>query len=283
MPSDICIYTYFKIEFVFNNTNNFYAYMYDSLDTSSYVDIGSYFENYTYYKFSKDYRYAFISYNENVTNEKVFFPFLDYNKLNLKAYCFNYVTNEIGAILKPNLFKENDDFYYYDIVINHDITQTIVLTKDSGIEDTYFYLPNGYNVSFSTRDNDKFDIMTPSGLINNKIDDIIDDNIYNDEIEHSALYNILVQPFIDYIDRNLPIFNQIGVIIKSLQFKEHDTVPPISIDLSYLGMSSNAILIDLNAYKSVRDIVFLFEKIGILVIALPKFIKYIKEFFGGGH
>lgn len=168
IPSDMCIYENIKVEFYFDNTNNFYMYVFDDLDDSSWQDLQYYFENYMYYEFPTDKKYAFISHASNSNNTgKVFVPYNDIINTNSLFGAYIYDLNEKRVLRKlvEREFEEHDYYYYYDFDFSFEKNEILLLQRKTGTDEKVsFYIPSDYIVEFSN-DDEKISILTPNGYV----------------------------------------------------------------------------------------------------------------------
>lgn len=168
IPSDMCIYENIKVEFYFDNTNNFYMYVFDDLDDSSWEDMQYYFENYMYYEFPSDKKYAFISHASNSNNTgKVFVPYNHIINTNALFGAYIYDLNEKRVLRKlvEREFEEHDYYYYYDFDFSFDNNEVLLLQRKTGTNEKIgFYLPSDYIVEFAN-ESENITILTPNGYI----------------------------------------------------------------------------------------------------------------------
>lgn len=199
------IYTDWKIEFYFDNTDNSYIYVYDTLNSSTWTDTAKFLEDYIFYYFPPGYRYAFISSEESSTQGRIYFPMNHYNNeaVRFRGYNYDYSKNMVMTDLSRGI-SENDNYYmYFDFDINNNDKKCVVLSRKLGSlystyydpnflnnylklfpdvnlvfdsEMSYFYAPIGVKVTFSKGLNDSIIIHTPSGVINNDSNIIYDTN-----------------------------------------------------------------------------------------------------------
>lgn len=208
--SDI-IYTDFKIEFYFDNFQNGYVYTYDNLDSSIWKSADKFLENYIYYYFPSKYKYAFITGPDSLNSGTIYFPSNSVNNelVKIQAQYYNLHTKRFLNPLVSNIYSYDSYYSYVDfnfvdsdyvLVLNRyqgsrlyadmynpnylnsffDFTKWFVSSNFSSSlkyyeesEDTYFYLPIGYNVYFV--DDTNISISTSNGNINIDINSSVND------------------------------------------------------------------------------------------------------------
>lgn len=177
MKSLNSLYEIWKIEFYFDNTQNGYFYVADTLINSKWTDTSKFLENYIYYEFPNDKMYAFISSENEKNSGKIYFPTnsianeevkINFKYFNLKNKLYD---NPLSTII-----YEKDDYYSYInfnfnnkesiLAVNRRKGSHVVKTYGTDIlnfykswfglnkkiipnEITYFYVPIGFNVYFS--------------------------------------------------------------------------------------------------------------------------------------
>ena len=200
------IYTDWKIEFYFDNTDNSYIYVYDTLDSSTWTDTAKFLEDYIYYYFPSNYKYAFIvNETENNCKGRIYFPtnFIKNDLVKLQGQYYSLNEKKFGKPIITSIY-ENDNFYsYFDFNFNDDnyilslnrilggknysnyynqdtitgILEAFLMMWDKNIaitstfyntENAYFYVPIGYKVYFTNNSN--INVITSNGSITIDID-----------------------------------------------------------------------------------------------------------------
>lgn len=231
------IYTDWKIEFYFDNTDNGYIYVYDTLDSSTWTDTAKFLEDYIFYYFPPGYRYAFISSEEETASGRIYFPMNHYNNeaVRFRGYNYDYSKNMVMTDLSSGI-SENDNYYmYFDFDINNNDKKCAVLSRKMGnlnkfydpdylnqpfpflnsyylvfdSEVSYFYAPIGVKVTFSKGPNDVIIIHTPDGVINSDSNDIYDRNDYDISKNEDNFFKLFHEGFKFFIN---PIVNIFSVI-----------------------------------------------------------------------
>lgn len=206
IPSDMCVYEQIKVEFYFDNTNNFYMYVFDELDDSSWQDLAYYFENYSYYEFPTDKKYAFITHRENNRNiGKVYVAYNDIINTNslFGAYIYDTQYKSVSRKLQEIKFEEHSYYYYYDFDFSFDNNEVLMLQRKTGTDEkVYFYIPSDFIVEFAN-DNQNVTILTPNGYID--VDSSKVDNIFSNDSK----------TFIDYLNTVRNYITNIGSYISS--------------------------------------------------------------------
>lgn len=222
------IYEYWKIEFYFDNSQNATINVYDSLENSEWRNEPKFLDEYDFYYFPSNFKYAYIS-SENFENiGRVYFP--TNSTINpeilLQAQYFNINTKTYDSPLE--IIEYNDSFYsYIDFNFNNS-TQLLVLNRLYGTETpnlnyftgnifldwfsdillnnfnakkffeynkelTYFYVPKGYTVVFSDGKG-TYQINTGNGFIT--IDENNNINIHEiNENKKSFTLNSILDKF----------------------------------------------------------------------------------------
>ena len=261
------IYTDWKIEFYFDNTDNSYIYVYDTLDSSTWTDTAKFLEDYIYYYFPPGYRYAFISSEEETSSGRIYFPMNHYNNeaVRFRGYNYDYSKNMVMTDLSRGI-AENDNYYmYFDFDINNNDKKCAVLSRKMGSlyftyydpdflnnylklfpdeyliynsEMSYFYAPIGVKVTFSKSLNDVITIHTPDGVINNDSNDIYDRNDYDISKNEDNFFNLFHKAFNFFIT---PIGNIFSVITQFFEI--------LPLEIQYMFYVSFGFMILLLIYK----------------------------------
>lgn len=261
------IYTDWKIEFYFDNTDNSYIYVYDTLDSSTWTDTTKFLEDYIYYYFPPGYRYAFISSEEETSSGRIYFPMNHYNNeaVRFRGYNYDYSKNMVMTDLSRGT-SENDNYYmYFDFDINNNDKKCAVLSRKMGSlyftyydpdflnnylklfpdeyliynsEMSYFYAPIGVKVTFSKSLNDVITIHTPDGVINNDSNDIYDRNDYDISKNEDNFFNLFHKAFDFFIT---PIVNIFSVITQFFEI--------LPLEIQYMFYVSFGFMILLLIYK----------------------------------
>lgn len=209
------LYNEFKIEFYFDNTQNGYIYCYDNLTASEWEDTPKFLEDYIYYYFPSNYKYAYIVNKDSELNEgKIYYPTNStHNSLvKLQGQYYNYTLKNYGVPLFNKIYDQDDYYSYIDFLFdnksyilalnriqgdylyksyynpnflgqwNTNYNPFWIINYVSVSEDTYFYAPIGYNVYFSDG-SDITEIVLPNGNIS------IDNNNINNNYEVSVSKN----------------------------------------------------------------------------------------------
>lgn len=203
-------YSYFKIEFYFNNTQNFYMYCFDDLedDDSVWKDYEVFLNDYKVYDFPSKYRYAYISSPNEVNQVKIF---ATYNAtinpdVMLKSYVYNFETKTIGMQNIAKTYIDNDYFVYYDVSFNYEDREIIILTREqNNSENTYFYVPKDYYVYFAD-DDGNFEFNSPDGYQSSSSD--IDKYLGDDSISVNSLLSSM-QNLVSSLSIHVDYFNRI--------------------------------------------------------------------------
>ena len=207
IPSDMCVYEQIKVEFYFDNTNNFYMYVFDDLISSTWDDLQYYFENYTYYEFPTDQKYAFITHKENNKNVgKLYVPYNDIiNPDSLfGAYIYDLQYKSVSRKLQEMPFEEHDYYYYYDFEFSFDNNEVLLLQRKTGTNESVgFYLPSDYIVEFANSD-ENITILTPNGYID--IDSGKVENVFSNDSKSFVDYLNVVRNYISNIGSYITSF-----------------------------------------------------------------------------
>lgn len=261
------IYTDWKIEFYFDNTDNSYIYVYDTLNSSTWTDTAKFLEDYIFYYFPPGYRYAFISSEEKTSSGRIYFPMNHYNNetVRFRGYNYDYSKNMVMTDLSRGI-SENDNYYmYFDFDINNNDKKCAVLSRKMGSlyftyydpdflnnylklfpdeyliynsEMSYFYAPIGVKVTFSKSLNDVITIHTPDGVINNDSNDIYDRNDYDISKNEDNFFNLFHKAFNFFIT---PIGNIFSVITQFFEI--------LPLEIQYMFYVSFGFMILLLIYK----------------------------------
>lgn len=177
MKSLNSLYEIWKIEFYFDNTQNGYFYVADTLKNSKWTDTSKFLENYIYYEFQNDKMYAFISSDNEKNSGKIYFPTnsIENEEIKINFKYFN-LKNKLYDNPLSTIIYEKDDYYSYInfnfnnkesiLAVNRRKGSHVVKTYGTDIlnfykswfglnkkiipnEITYFYVPIGYKVYFS--------------------------------------------------------------------------------------------------------------------------------------
>lgn len=202
------IWTDWKIEFYFDNTNNGYIYVYDTLAESTWNDTAKIFNDYLFYYFPPGYRYAFISSEETSSIGRIYFPSNHYvsQLVRLKGFYYHYSINWIADELVRNISEEDTYYSYFDFNFSYSDKRCVALSRKLGSlytgyydpnflsnylkpfpdewlifnsEISYFYAPIGMKVTFSKEMLDDIIIYTPDGTIKNDSSTIYDTTDYD--------------------------------------------------------------------------------------------------------
>ncbi|MFA5603469.1 MAG: hypothetical protein WDA12_01260 [Bacilli bacterium] len=111
------------------------------------------------------------------------------------------------------------------------------------------------------------------------------DDFYTEELpklnEDSNLSGF-IQPFINLINKKMPIINQFKSIFVAFNFNEYEDVPPtFEISVPAFNLPKMKI-IDFSIYSQYREIVFFWIKAGLSVLILIKSYKIVGGYFRGG-
>lgn len=216
---------YWKIEFYFDNTQNGFIYVYDSLENSEWSDTSKFLDDYIYYFFPANYSYAFITSENEENTGIVYFPTYgitneliklqgQYYNLSSKDFSFpissityskdsyysyiNFNFNQKKQLLVLNRAYggqvEMRDYYYYNGKFAPVFTSGFTL--DYVYEDIYFYAPIGYKVYFTNNTN--ITVLTSEGSV--IIDINNSNNEYKNEISDSSDNSVYVSDFISFIN-----------------------------------------------------------------------------------
>ena len=261
------IYTDWKIEFYFDNTDNSYIYVYDTLDSSTWTDTAKFLEDYIFYYFPPGYRYAFISSEEETVSGRVYFPMNHYNNesVRFRGYDYDYSKNMVMTDLSRGISEIDNYYMYFDFDINNNDKKCTVLSRKMGSlyftyydpdflnnylklfpdeyliynsEMSYFYAPIGVKVTFSKSLNDVIIIHTPDGVINSDSNDIYDRNDYDISKNEDNFFNLFHKSFNFFIT---PIGNIFSVIAQFFEI--------LPLEIQYMFYVSFGFMILLLIYK----------------------------------
>lgn len=154
------VYRYFKIEFYFDNLNNGYIYTADNLNNSNWYKTDKFLESYKFYYFPSNYKYAFITSNNEYNKGKIFYPTnaVKNEFINLQGQYYDF-KNKIFTMPIYNNTYENDDYYSYLEFEFNDQNNILVLNRavgryeyinyysDSIIDDFKLYTEAGFNIT----------------------------------------------------------------------------------------------------------------------------------------
>ena len=212
------LYHYYKLEFYLDNTQNGFIYCYDNLNNSKWEDTAKFLEDYIYYYFPTNYKYAFITSEKNQNDGKIYFPTNSVNNdlIKLQGQYYN-LSNKTFSRSIPNFIYDQDDYYsYFDFSFN-DSQNILVMNRILGSvtyenwynsaflegwnfltgplywgtltsvsENSYFYAPIGYNVYFTNDTNIK--VITSQGEITVDIENSKND--YESKVDNNNTNNI---------------------------------------------------------------------------------------------
>lgn len=251
-------YTNWKIEFYFDNTSNGYIYVYDSLKESTWEESTKMFDNYLYYYFPSKYKYAFISSSNENNKDRIYFP---YNStinglVQIQGQYLNRNDKNFSLPLENKKYKEDDYYSYFDfnfkssekiLAINRVLggleytnyynANLLDLIKEGTLktlgigsyldkvkikEDTYFYVPIGYEVEF-TSDIGSISIITSDGYFNYDVGDTKNDyevekrdDSSNDDMSFDESLSSIFKKF----DKNNIIFSYFKKLYTNLKMSK---------------------------------------------------------------
>lgn len=276
IPSDRCIYEKMYVKFNFSNTGNYYMYVYDDLDDSSWDMQEIYLNGYRRYMFPKDKKYAFItSSSSDSLKGNVYVPsnHIINPDILFSAYVYDYVQNDTLEKLSSLKFETDDYYSYFSFDLSFSNHQVLMLQRKKSEENVYFYVPDSYIVKFFSSD-EQSQIVTPDGPVDIFVDDI--KNPYDVDKDYG-----LIQPLIDLFFSKFPIVNQIGEIIDSIRSSANNTTknkdlnpPHFEFDLSGIGINSKVPL-DFEFFEEYRGIVFFIIKLSLGVVTFSKCLSYL--------
>lgn len=284
IPSDMCVYENIKVEFYFDNTSNFYLYTFDDMTTNfneSWSDVEYYFNDYIYYEFPKNTRYAFIS-SKTIDNikSKIYFPFnfSGNSEILFGAYIYDYNKNSVMNSINDKSFKDNSYYSYFDFNYTLSNGEILFLERKINTEETpYFYVHKDLFVQFENKKS--FSIKTVNGFVD--INPDIIDNPYSkvDLAEHKEI-NSIFDFVTSYIYEKLPIIEQLGKIYNSFQYIDGvDKPPKFNFDMSFMGLGTYTF--DLN-FDNYRDTFFGYLKILISIYTVLSVLNEVKNIVDGG-
>lgn len=222
--------------------------------------------------------YSFYSYAKNdVTGEDVYVKKYGYNDSpGYNSQIYEFYSKEDFTKYPITCVDNTSDCWSNNYYRSFTIDLTTYINSSSQYKSNYIYVYYNANIY----DKSWNDLLNK----NETLEDFTQDNINPPTYEESESsfvqgFNDWFAPIIKLINKRFPIIAQIGTILSSIFINNHENITSIEVDLSFLGMSQKYQLIDINAYKDVKDIVFFFEYFSILMIAIPKIIKNIKESF----
>lgn len=240
IPSLIQVYEEYMIEFYFDNTNNYFLNLFDSLEKSTWKEVPSYLADYVFYYFPPQYRYAFISSDQEENSGKIYFPMNHYENpsVRMRAFLYDYTTNYVtDRSFDPQLFDKDDYFYYFDFSFKYSEKRCLALTRKKSkkyysyydqdflnnyfklfpdtklitdSEMSYFYVPYGYSVSFGETTG-RVNINTPDGWISPDVGGIIDNNDYTELEDYSSLDSAFssLTKFVNSIQSTINIYSDL--------------------------------------------------------------------------
>ena len=212
------LYHYYKLEFYLDNTQNGFIYCYDNLNNSKWEDTAKFLEDYIYYYFPTNYKYAFITSEKNQNDGKIYFPTNSVNNdlIKLQGQYYN-LSNKTFSRSIPNFIYDQDDYYSYFEFSFNDSQNILVMNRILGSvtyenwynsaflegwnfltgplywgtltsvsENSYFYAPIGYNVYFTNDTNIK--VITSQGEITIDIENSKND--YESKADNNTTSNI---------------------------------------------------------------------------------------------
>lgn len=212
------LYHYYKLEFYLDNTQNGFIYCYDNLNNSKWEDTAKFLEDYIYYYFPTNYKYAFITSEKNQNDGKIYFPTNSVNNdlIKLQGQYYN-LSNKTFSRSIPNFIYDQDDYYSYFEFSFNDSQNILVMNRILGSvtyenwynsaflegwnfltgplywgtltsvsENSYFYAPIGYNVYFTNDTNIK--VITSQGEITIDIENSKND--YESKADNNTTNNI---------------------------------------------------------------------------------------------
>lgn len=222
--------------------------------------------------------YSFYSYAKNeVTGEDVYVKKYGYNDSpGYNSQIYEFYSKEDFTKYPITCVDNTSDCWSNNYYRSFTIDLTTYINSSSQYKSNYIYVYYNANI---------YDKSWNGSLNRNgTLEDFTEDNIKPPTYQESNSsfiqgFNDWFAPIIELINKKFPIIAQIGTILSSIFVNNHEDITNIEVDLSFLGMNQKYKLIDINAYKDVKDIIFFFEYCSILMIAIPKIIKNIKESF----
>ena len=234
MKSLNSLYEIWKIEFYFDNTQNGYFYVADTLKNSEWSDTSKFLENYIYYEFPNDKMYAFIS-SENENNSgKIYFPTnsIENGEVKINFKYFDRKSNTYDSPI-PTIIYDNDDYYSYIdfkfnnkekiLSVNRNKGSHIVKTYGTDIlnfckswfglnkkiipnEITYFYVPIGYKVYFSNG-KDVTQVITSEGYVD--IDNSTTTDYFNSSNVSDSISDLLKNISLEKNNKLISLINDL--------------------------------------------------------------------------
>lgn len=234
MKSLNSLYEIWKIEFYFDNTQNGYFYVADTLKNSNWTDTSKFLENYIYYEFPNDKMYAFIS-SENENNSgKIYFPTnsIENEDVKINFKYFDRKSNTYDSPL-PTKIYDNDDYYSYIdfkfnnkekiLSVNRNKGSHVVKTYGTDIlnfykswfglnkkiipnEITYFYVPIGFNVYFSNG-KDITQVKTSEGYVD--IDNSTTTDYFNSSNVSDSISDLLKNISLEKNNKLISLINEL--------------------------------------------------------------------------
>ena len=234
MKSLNSLYEIWKIEFYFDNTQNGYFYVADTLKNSKWTDTSKFLENYIYYEFPNDKMYAFIS-SENENNSgKIYFPTnsIENEEVKINFKYFDRKSNTYDSPI-PTKIYDNDDYYSYIdfkfnnkekiLSVNRNKGSHVVNTYGTDIlnfykswfglnkkiipnEITYFYVPIGYKVYFSNG-KDITQVITSEGYVD--IDNSTTTDYFNSSNVSDSISDLLKNISLEKNNKLISLINEL--------------------------------------------------------------------------
>lgn len=234
MKSLNSLYEIWKIEFYFDNTQNGYFYVADTLENSKWTDTSKFLENYIYYEFPNDKMYAFIS-SENENNSgKIYFPTnsIENEEVKINFKYFDRKSNTYDSPI-PTKIYDNDDYYSYIdfkfnnkekiLSVNRNKGSHVVKTYGTDIlnfykswlglnkkiipnEITYFYVPIGYKIYFSNG-KDVTQVITSEGYVD--IDNSTTTDYFNSSNVSDSISDLLKNISLEKNNKLISLINEL--------------------------------------------------------------------------
>lgn len=200
---DVSYLNDYVLEIELANVPNTVVKVYDDSSLCSWTGSYSFLKNYIKYIFPKGYDYAFISKSENATsniylsNDILNYSDYNYSNMNhLEVRDYNYSSKKYTLIL-PTQFISNLDMHKYDINIDHNLNNVVVIKQyfvENATNIPYFYVPRGYTVKFASFNENNgiiiTDIYDDSYLYETPDNNIDSDNFFgtdDDELSENGL------------------------------------------------------------------------------------------------
>lgn len=234
MKSLNSLYEIWKIEFYFDNTQNGYFYVADTLKNSKWTDTSKFLENYIYYEFPNDKMYAFIS-SENENNSgKIYFPTnsIENEEVKINFKYFDRKSNTYDSPLPTKIYNNDDYYSYIDfkfnnkekiLSVNRNKGSHVVKTYGTDIlnfykswfglnkniipnEITYFYVPIGFNVYFSNG-KDITQVKTSEGYVD--IDNSTTTDYFNSSNVSDSISDLLKNISLEKNNKLISLINEL--------------------------------------------------------------------------